>query len=66
MSQGHGIKGGTTDEVFQEPVFSAGERSFCWCGLFNFQDLLHAQTNRSPLMPCRPGLYMSTVCCPVC
>ena len=44
MSQSHGIKGGTTDELFQDPcslrdrVASVGA-DFDLC---SFQDLLHA------------------------
>lgn len=29
MSQSRGIKGGTTDEAFEEQCFSVGERSGC-------------------------------------
>ena len=40
MSRSLRIKGGTTDEVFQEQFFWVVERSF---GLFNFQYLVHTQ-----------------------
>ena len=44
MSQSNRIKGGTTDEVFQEQCFlwERGAPVSSDFDLFNFQDLLHA------------------------
>ena len=43
MSQSHRIKGGTTDEVFQEQCFVWERGASVGADLFNLQDLLHAQ-----------------------
>ena len=45
MSQSQGIKGGTTDETFQEQCFlwERGALVGVDFDLFNFEDLLHAQ-----------------------
>ena len=45
MSQSHNIKGGTTDEAFEEQCFlwERGAAVGADFHLFNFQDILHAQ-----------------------
>ena len=51
MSQSHGIKGGTTDEVFQEQCFLQERGAFVGAdfAFFNFEDLLHAQDLKETL-----------------
>ena len=48
MSQSCGIKGGTTDEMFEEPCFlwERGASVGVDYDLFNFHDVLHAQKLR--------------------
>ena len=59
MSQSHRIKGGTTDNVFQE--CSVGERSSCWCRLWTFIFYMH-----NNLLYIRLWFPLKTLVCRLC